>query len=102
MKKSIKNLSIFAYLTLLIVLIIGVRYAYIQIINAEHYQEKTAEQRVKRIENKPYTIDIFVGTIYFAPILSATTKTKAHIALVANHQSGFDTFFFISFKEIAS
>lgn len=48
----------------------------------------------------PYTIAMSVGTIYFAPISSATTNAKAPIALVAYHQSGSFTPAFISSKEI--
>ena len=83
MKKSIKNLSIFAYLTLLIVLIIGVRYAYIQIINADHYQEKTAEQRVKKIVNQPErgTIEDRNGNVL------AMNKTAQDISIYPNMMS---------------
>lgn len=52
-KKSVRNLSILAYITLFVAIVLAGKYAQIQIFNADHYQEKTAEQRVKQIENKP-------------------------------------------------
>lgn len=52
-KASIKRLSVVAFIFLGIAIILGGRYAYLQLVKADHLQEKTAEQRVKKIVDTP-------------------------------------------------